>query len=64
MKQTRDVFSSPDQSLHSKSDHGGEQEERRDQDVEERQGREGLRRLGAAGAQEVMRHKRLQQKTR
>lgn len=55
------LFSSPDQSLNSKSDNSGEQEEGRDQDVEERQGRECLRRLGATCIEEVMGHKCLQQ---
>lgn len=53
---------SPDQSLDSKSDNSGEQEERGDQDVEQRQSGEGLRRTGTGFIEEVMHHKRLQDK--
>lgn len=56
------IRNSPDQSLDSKSDHGGEQEERSDQDVEQRQSCEGLRGSGTLFIEEVMHHKRLQDK--
>lgn len=55
------LYPSPDQSLNSKSDNSGEQEEGRDQDVEERQGCERLRRLGTTRIEEVTGRKRLQQ---
>lgn len=51
---------SPDQSLDSKSDNSGEQEERGDQDVEQRQSCEGLRGTGTSFTEEGMRHKCLQ----
>ena len=53
---------SPDQSLHSKSDHCGEQEERGDQDVEQGQSSKGLRGRRTSFIDEVMHHKRLRER--
>lgn len=52
----------PDQSFYSKSDNSGEQEERGDQDVKQCQSCKGLRRAGNTLFEEVMHHKRLQDK--
>lgn len=51
---------SPDQSLDSKSDNSREQEERGDQDVEQRQSREGVGGTGTSCVEEGMRHECLQ----
>lgn len=56
------ITDSPDQSLDGKSDNSGEQEEGGDQDVEQRQSCEGLRRTGTGFIEEVMHHKRLRDK--
>lgn len=51
---------SPHQSLDGESDDSGEQEEGRDQDVEERQGGEGLGGVRDGFLEDLMGHKRLE----
>lgn len=54
---------SPDNSFNGESDDGGKQEKRSDQDVEQSQSCKGFRRTGTRVTGDVMRHKRLWEKT-